>query len=88
MITSPLPIPPVFELISSLGQVSAAEMWEVFNMGCGFCAVVPASQADRAVDLLRARHPGTDVIGALDDRGRVTVTPLGIEGDERGLSES
>ena len=39
-ITAPLPVPPVFELIAELGEVPAAEMWEVFNMGCGFCAIV------------------------------------------------
>jgi phosphoribosylformylglycinamidine cyclo-ligase len=38
-------------------------MWEVFNMGCGFVAVVPAEQAADASALLEAHHPGTAVIG-------------------------
>ena len=62
---TPLPVPPVFELIASLGDVSAAEMWEVFNMGCGFCAIVPAADAAAAVALLGRHHPGTAVIGRL-----------------------
>jgi phosphoribosylformylglycinamidine cyclo-ligase len=40
-ISDPLPVPPVFELVQDLGGVPRAEMWEVFNMGCGFAAVVP-----------------------------------------------
>ena len=73
---------PVFSLIAELGDVPAAEMWEVFNMGCGFCAVVPAADAERAVALLAARHPGTAVIGRVtDSAGRVSVPGLGIEGE-------
>jgi phosphoribosylformylglycinamidine cyclo-ligase len=81
-ISEPLPVLPVFSLIAALGNVSPAEMWEVFNMGCGFCAVVPASDAERAVTLLAARHPGTAVIGRVTGSGeRVSVPGLGIEGE-------
>jgi phosphoribosylformylglycinamidine cyclo-ligase len=85
-ITQPLPVPAVFELIASLGDVSPTELWEVFNMGCGFCAVVPQASAGAAVALLEAWHPGTAVIGALNDRGgRVAVPALGIEATKDGL---
>ena len=81
-VTEPLPVLPVFSLIAELGEVAPAEMWEVFNMGCGFCAVVPAADAERAVALLAARHPGTAVIGRVSDTGaRVSVPGLGIEGE-------
>ena len=85
-ISSPLPVTPIFELIGDLGQVPASEMWEVFNMGCGFCAVVPERDAERAVDRLAVHHPGTAQIGAVVDRaGLVSVPGLGIEGDSDGL---
>jgi len=78
-ITKPLPSPPVFELIASLGEISAAEMWEVFNMGCGFVAMVPADQASTAVELLSDFHPGTAVIGQLTDEVEVIeLVPMGI----------
>jgi phosphoribosylformylglycinamidine cyclo-ligase len=81
-IAEPLPVLPVFSLIAELGDVSSAEMWEVFNMGCGFCAVVPAADAERAVALLADRHPGTAVIGRVtDSAGHVSVPGLGIEGE-------
>ncbi len=74
-ITDPLPSPPVFELIASHGEVSAAEMWEVFNMGCGFVAMVPADQATAAVDLLSSFHPGASVIGSITDDADVIELP-------------
>src|SRR5918912_596496 len=66
-IDAPLPVPPVFGLVQELAGVPDAEMWEVFNMGCGFCAIVPAARADDAVALLAAHHPGAAVIGEVTD---------------------
>lgn len=74
-ITDPLPSPPIFELIAQFGEVSPAEMWEVFNMGCGFVAMVPEDQATDAVDLLAAFHPGAAVIGVITDRDDVIEIP-------------
>jgi phosphoribosylformylglycinamidine cyclo-ligase len=85
-IDSPLPVPGVFGLIAQLGGVPAAEMWEVFNMGCGFVVIVAEDRADDAVALLEPHHPGTTRIGAVTaERGRVILPGLGISGDEGGL---
>jgi phosphoribosylformylglycinamidine cyclo-ligase len=85
-IAAPLPVNPVFSLIAELGEVPAAEMWEVFNMGCGFCAVVPVGDADAAVEILAEHHPGAAVIGKVTDRAGVVSLPgLRIEGDSDGL---
>ncbi|MBV9354081.1 MAG: phosphoribosylformylglycinamidine cyclo-ligase [Chloroflexi bacterium] len=85
-ISSPLPAPPVFGLIGRLGHVAPAEMWEVFNMGCGFCAIVAETDAPAAVELLSAYHPGTAVIGRLTDAGgRLALPTVGLEGDASGL---
>jgi phosphoribosylformylglycinamidine cyclo-ligase len=85
-ISDPLEVPPIFELIAARGGVSATEMWEVFNMGCGFCVVVAEDEADAAVALLDAHHPGTRRIGTVTDRpGTVSLAPLGLEGDKAGL---
>jgi phosphoribosylformylglycinamidine cyclo-ligase len=75
-IERPLPVPPVFALIAQLGGVAEDEMWSVFNMGCGFVAVVPAEQADDAAALLAARHPASARIGTVTDRaGRIERPP-------------
>jgi phosphoribosylformylglycinamidine cyclo-ligase len=76
-VTHPLPVPPIFDLIATRGGVGAAEMWQVFNMGCGFCTIVPADAADATVSLLSAHHPGTAVIGTVTgDAGRVSHPAL------------
>jgi len=42
-------------------------MHEVFNMGLGFVAIVPAADAEAAIDLLARHHPGTRMIGTVTD---------------------
>ena len=74
-IDSPLPVPPVFDLIAERGKVEPAELYEVFNMGCGFCCVVPVADADEAVELLSARHRGTAVIGRTTTAAGVVELP-------------
>jgi phosphoribosylformylglycinamidine cyclo-ligase len=74
-VTEPLPVPGVFDLIAARGGVSPAEMWHIFNMGCGFCAIVAAADCDAAVEILAAHHPGTRRIGAATDRAGAVTHP-------------
>jgi phosphoribosylformylglycinamidine cyclo-ligase len=74
-IDRPLPVPALFDLIAERGRVGPAELWETFNMGCGFCCVVPAEQADAAIEILGSRHPGAAVIGRATDRDGVVELP-------------
>ena len=87
--TAPLPVPPVFELISEGGSVPAAEMWEVFNMGCGFCAMVAPDDAAKAAALLDGHHPGAAVVGRVtEESGRIALPELGLTGDSGGLKQA
>ena len=45
--------PAVFALIRALGSVPEAEMRQVFNLGVGFCAVMPPDEAERGLETLR-----------------------------------
>ena len=45
-------VPPLFKLIQQEGQVSHEEMCRVFNMGLGMLVVLPAGEADRALELM------------------------------------
>ncbi len=49
------PIPAIFELIKEHGGVAHPEMFHVFNMGIGFCLVVPAPEADAVISIIE-RH--------------------------------
>ncbi len=83
---TPLKPHPVFNMIQKAASVPDAEMAEVFNMGCGFCVVVPPEHADAADSLLRTRYDGAHLIGHVtDEAGQVAVTPLGLVGDKHGL---
>jgi phosphoribosylformylglycinamidine cyclo-ligase len=67
-IDDPLPVPAVFELIRELGEVAEDEMYEVFNMGCGFCCVVAAADEEAALELLRRHYPDAKRIGRATER--------------------
>ena len=62
-VTDPLPPQPVFSLIAERAGVPEKEMYEVFNMGCGFCCVVPAGDEAGALELLQGHYPDAAVIG-------------------------
>ena len=74
-IEDPLPVPGICALVAEVGDVPAAEMWDVFNMGCGFVALVPDDRAADAVALLAARHPGTARVGIVTADGGRLVAP-------------
>ena len=60
-------MPPVFDLIAERGEVADAEMHEVFNMGCGFCVIVPESDLEPTVGLLSGSYPEARRIGTVTD---------------------
>jgi phosphoribosylformylglycinamidine cyclo-ligase len=62
-IDDPLPVPPIFELIQERSGTPAEEMRAVFNMGCGFCVVVPPGSEEAAVESLRRHYPESKPIG-------------------------
>jgi phosphoribosylformylglycinamidine cyclo-ligase len=72
-ITDPLEPQPVFDLIAERGGVPEDEMYEVFNMGCGFCIVVPAEQESDTLELLRRHYPDARRIGNVADGDRKVV---------------
>ena len=85
-IEAPLAPQPVFGLIRERGAVPDHEMWEVFNMGTGFCCVVAGGHAQQALEVLRARHPGAAVIGEVTDaEGVVRIPGAGLVGDRDGF---
>ncbi|MFL5826845.1 MAG: phosphoribosylformylglycinamidine cyclo-ligase [Thermoleophilaceae bacterium] len=80
-VDAPLPAPAVFGLIAERGGVAAADMWETFNMGTGFVAVVPEADTERAAELLASHHPGAAPIGSVTtEAGVVEIPPAGIAG--------
>jgi phosphoribosylformylglycinamidine cyclo-ligase len=81
-----LPAPhPVFRLIQEAGDVTDAEMYRVFNMGIGFCLVVPADRGIvREVSTI-VRESGVEIheIGRVveDERQRVFLPGKNLVGE-------
>lgn len=69
-IDNPLPVPPVFELIQERAGVADEEMHDVFNMGCGFCVVVPAADEAVALELLQRHYPAAKPVGVATEGPR------------------
>lgn len=65
-------VPRIFGEIQRLGQVSDAEMANVFNMGIGMVAVVPADEVYASLDVLRTAGHRAVHIGQIEPgTGRV-----------------
>ncbi|MBI3756382.1 MAG: phosphoribosylformylglycinamidine cyclo-ligase [Deltaproteobacteria bacterium] len=45
------PVPPIFSVLQELGNLSDAEMFQVYNMGIGFCVVVEEADAERVLQI-------------------------------------
>jgi phosphoribosylformylglycinamidine cyclo-ligase len=88
-IDAPLPVPPVFDLIAERGPVGPTELYEVFNMGCGFCCVVPEAAVENAVAILATHHPGTAVIGhTTATAGTVELPQQRLSGSRAGFTNA
>jgi phosphoribosylformylglycinamidine cyclo-ligase len=74
--------PPIFRLIQHLGAVPDGEMYAVFNMGVGFCVVVPESDADRAIAIAAEHGIPADVLGraVAEPERTVRLRPVGLVG--------
>jgi phosphoribosylformylglycinamidine cyclo-ligase len=60
--------PELFNKIQEAGDISEEEMRNVFNLGIGFCLVVPWESAELAIDLIAATGRESWVIGTVIDR--------------------
>ncbi|MEW5783805.1 MAG: phosphoribosylformylglycinamidine cyclo-ligase [Bacillota bacterium] len=65
--TGSWPVPPIFNLIESLGPVNRTEMYRTFNMGIGLVLVAPAAEAESLADELARGGMQTYLIGSTID---------------------
>ena len=74
--------PPVFAAIQRLGGIADAEMYRVFNMGIGFCVIVPAEHEARAIAILGSHGKACQRIGTVveDAQERVWIEQAGLVG--------
>lgn len=77
--------PPIFAMIQRLGLVTDAEMFRVFNMGVGFCVIVPNEGAilSRASQVCETHGIRTTLLGEVvaDASRRVFIEPRRLVGE-------
>ncbi|HWD19312.1 MAG TPA: phosphoribosylformylglycinamidine cyclo-ligase [Verrucomicrobiae bacterium] len=56
---------PIFGLIEQRGEVAAAEMFQVFNMGVGMVVIVAAEKADAALTYINSQKHSAWIIGEI-----------------------
>ena len=62
---SSVKILPIFRLIAETGSIPERDMFNTFNMGVGMSVIVPADQADKALEILTAKGEDAYVIGSI-----------------------
>ena len=56
---------PIFDMIAKWGNIPERDMFNTYNMGVGMSVVVPAAEADAALEVLRANGEDAYVIGEI-----------------------
>ena len=64
---------PVFRALERLGGVPHREMFNIFNMGIGMVLVLDASEAPKALEILRSHGEKASVIGEVVSGEGVTI---------------
>ncbi|WP_020619102.1 phosphoribosylformylglycinamidine cyclo-ligase [Paenibacillus daejeonensis] len=67
------PILPIFELMQQKGSITNRDMFTTFNMGIGYMAVVPADQAEQALQILAEQGEQAYRIGTVTEGNRVVT---------------
>ena len=62
---SAIKVLPIFRLIAETGSIPERDMFNTFNMGVGMSVIVPADQADKALEILTAKGEDAYVIGSI-----------------------
>ena len=76
-----LPVSPVFEVIQREGRVSNEEMYRVFNMGIGFCMVVPPEDVKTTLAAIESVGGEAVAVGeVIPGSKRVELPTIGLVG--------
>ncbi|MDR0913609.1 MAG: phosphoribosylformylglycinamidine cyclo-ligase [Oscillospiraceae bacterium] len=60
-----IPVLPIFELVEKLGEIPKREMYNTFNMGIGMILAVDKSNAEKALEILKANGEDARIIGEI-----------------------
>ncbi len=70
---SALQILPIFDLMQKVGNIPERDMFNTFNMGVGMSIVVPKTQADKALEILKANGENAYIMGEAVKGDTITI---------------
>ncbi len=79
-----LPEPPaIFTLLQKYGNVTDEEMFRVFNMGIGFCVILPGDEAEAAIEIASSHNVDAFRLGyaVKDPKKQVFIRPKRLRGE-------
>ncbi|MGZ5471321.1 MAG: AIR synthase-related protein, partial [Nitrososphaeraceae archaeon] len=67
--------PPVgiFKQIQKDGTIDLKEMYRTFNMGIGFCIILPKANVDKTISIIEKYNIKVSQIGEVDSKGNGNV---------------
>jgi phosphoribosylformylglycinamidine cyclo-ligase len=79
------PVPPIFSVLQEVGKLSDAEMFQVYNMGVGFCVIVAEAEAEQVVQI--AAEHGTRAwrigVTVASPERTITIEPRRLQSREQ-----
>ena len=73
--------PEIFDWLQKAGEIPERDLWHTFNLGIGFCLVLPAETALTAIDLCRTHgHQAWQI-------GTVTTAEAGADPTLAGVPQ-
>jgi phosphoribosylformylglycinamidine cyclo-ligase len=72
-------MPPVFDLMASVGQIDRQEMYNIFNMGIGMVLAVEKEDASRITEYLQQCGETAYEIGVVTDQEGINIISCGGE---------
>ncbi len=57
---------PIFDLLQKVGNIPERDMFNTYNMGVGMSVVVPAEEAEKALEILNANGEDAYIIGKIE----------------------
>ena len=66
-------VPPIFKLIAERGNIPERDMYNTFNMGIGMAVIVPESEAEKSLEILKQAGEEAYLIGEVIEGNREII---------------
>ena len=63
----------IFKQIQKDGKIDVKEMYRTFNMGIGFCIILPKANVDKTISIIEKNKIKVYQIGEVDSKGNGSV---------------